>query len=159
MVGPRELFACEVVDLARDSFSESATVGEHDGRVVLVDELQQSRVHRRPDRTGRVAVVIGDVVSGSGHVANRHLYVEVQRGLAGGVDDLHRSGSPVVSVDRSSAQEPGDRGQGPLGGGQSDALRRFVSQLLQAFEGNRQVSPALRTRHRMDLVDDDSPNR
>ena len=66
-----------------------------------------------------------------------------------------------ISVRSDPAEEPGDRLERPLRGGQSDPLHRasggggVVAQGLEPLEAERQVGPALGARDGVDLIDDD----
>ena len=65
-----------------------------------------------------------------------------------------------LAVGPDAAEEPRDRLERPLRGGQADPLHRAgrgarpVAEGLEPFEAEREVGPALRARDRMDLVDD-----
>ena len=47
---PCDLFACEVVQFGTQLLGKAAGVGEHDGRLMGLDQLEDLRIDRRPDR-------------------------------------------------------------------------------------------------------------
>ena len=119
---------------------------------------------RRPDRVPRLLAARG-VVSvanrcacvqrdASAHVLDGDDHLQLHRLAMPGVHDRDRT---FDAVDRA-AQEPGDLLERPLRGGQPDPLRRLFAELLQPLEREREVSPALGRRHRVDLVHDDGPD-
>jgi hypothetical protein len=90
------LLSRKLVQALREALSGSAGVDEDDRRVVFLDEFQQLRVNRGPDRADvgvrlalrRYAVGIGEVGgAGVGHVLNRDDDLEVELLLPPGVDD------------------------------------------------------------------------
>ena len=124
-----ELLAGEVVELGREPLREPARVHEDQGAAVLTDQLEQLRVHVRPDaRTAprrrrrrpraasSVAAHLAQILDG-----DDDLEVELLRGA--GVDDRHGT----RTVDRSPAEETGDLVERTLRRRQPDALRAVAS--------------------------------
>ncbi len=161
VVRTHEVLAGELVQAGGQTLGQPPRVREHDRGTVLADQFEEPRVDRRPDRVPRLLAVRG-VVS----IANRCACVQRDppAHVLDGDDDLklhglampgvHDRDRPFDAVDRA-AQEPGDLLERPLRGGQADPLGRLFAELLQPLEREREVSPALGRRHRVDLVDDD----
>ncbi len=145
MVGAHQLFIGQLVDARGDPLGEAARVDEDDGRAVLADELEQTRIDRGPDAVlaFRAVLILGREAS---HVLDRDLDRHLHRLQAARVDDRH------LAV--RSAEEPADLFERPLRRRESDALRLHLRQLAQSLEAQRQVAAALGGRDRVDLVDD-----
>ncbi len=158
-----KLLAREFVESLGQPFAQPPAVGEHDRAAVAADKVQDPRVDRRPDAgpgiaaRGRPAGLLiqrQDLAHGR-HVVDRDHDLEVERLACADVDDRHRAVRP------DPAEEPGDRVERPLRGGQPDPLHRGrrriragAAQGLEPFEAERQVCPAFRAGDRVDLVDD-----
>ena len=158
VVGAHEVLVGELVELRREPLGEAPSVHEHDRRAVRADQLEQPRVDRRPDRGARRTRPRRVRSPGSssglpdrGHVLDRHDDLELHRLAVPGVDDRDRPRRAVVGV---PAEEARDRLERPLGGRESDALRRLVGERLEPLEREREVRSALRAGERVDLVDD-----
>src|SRR5947209_6865167 len=98
---------------------EAARIDEHDGRAVLSDQLDESRIDRRPDAVLALRAVF--ILSGQpGHVFDRHLD-----------GDLHRLQPPCVH-DRDlavcAAEKTAHLLQRALRGGRADALRLTLAE-------------------------------
>ena len=156
-----ELLARELVEARREAFGEPAGVGEHDRGVVRADELEDARVHVRPDAAGSARVVEpehaarsrpdaaecapGSFMSSTGTITSRS-------------SDLREPASTTVTGRgrrrTEAAEEARDLVERALGGREPDALRRRVGDRLEPFEREHQVRAALGRRERVDLVDD-----
>ena len=160
VVRAHELLARELVEARGEPLRETPGVAEDDRGAVRADQLEDARVHVRPDAVIRLWIVeperAGSGARGGGvrarlvHVVDRDDHLDVE-GLAGtGVDDRDRA-RPVLAV---AAQEAGDLVERPLRGRQADALRRRVGDRLEPLEREHEVGAALGRRERVDLVDD-----
>ena len=89
-------------------------------------------------------------IAGRAHVVDRHDDLDLERLAHAGIDDLH----PARRLADEAAQEPRRLLERALRGGQPDALRRLVGDLLEPLEREREMGAALGGRHRVDLVDD-----
>ena len=167
MVRADQILLGELVQAGGEAFGHAARVHEHDRRTMRADQLEQLRVDRGPDRRRRRRATVRrrpqdvghrarslDDAPELGHVLDRDDDLDLHGLAVAGVDDGHGTGS----LGRLAAQEPRDLLERSLRGGQADALRRRVRQLLEPFERERQVRAAFRGRHRMDLVDDHPTN-
>ena len=129
-------------------------------------ELDEPRVHRRPDRS---ALVRGPALAPAGdarqirHVLDGHLQGHLDGALLAGVDDLHPAlRPPALLVELAAAEQPRDLLQRRLRGGEPDSLQprgtplgeRRRAPRLEPLEGEEQVRAALRRGDRVDLVDD-----
>ncbi len=158
-----ELLPGELVQARREPFGQPAGVHEHDRRAVRPDQLEQLGVDRGPDRRSRRRGArrrrtehqrhplrrLGEVGQ-LGHVLDRDDDLDLHRLAEPRVHDGHRPGA----ARGLAAEEPGDLLERALGRRQADPLRRLVSDLLEAFEREREVRAALGAGHRVDLVDD-----
>ena len=128
---PRELALTELVEAQRQPLREPAVVDEDDRRAMRLDELEQRRVDRRPDRTAR------DLDAGChldtvrkhrhrqrrralqlAHVLDRDDHLEIELLARAGVDER--------DLASGAGDEATDLRQRPLRRGQADALHRFV---------------------------------
>src|SRR5690606_1716696 len=141
--GAAEAVAVEVltvdgkfVEAGGETFGEAAGVGEDEGGAVLLDELEEPGVDRRPDRaahrspavaaagTGEVgrqagaATRLDDLAEGA-HVLDGDDDLDVELLAAAGVDDGDRAWCAGVVA---AAEEAGDLVERALGGRQPDAL-------------------------------------
>ena len=162
VVGPDELLAGQLVEPLGEPLGEAAAVGEDDRAAMAPDELEDPRVDRRPDARPQVAarrraaglLLERQDLAHRRHVVDRDDDLEVERLARPGIDD----GDVAVRAD--AAQEPGDRLERPLRGGQADPLHRTgvvgraVTQRLQALEAEGEVGATLGAGDRVDLVDD-----
>ena len=157
-VGVREL-----VQAQREPLGEPAVVDEDDRRAMLLDEPQDLRVDRRPDRVGaalgrreeRAAVGLGRVLVRDGlpelaHVLDRHHDLQVELLARAGIDECDLA---------PTRNEPADLLERALRRRERDPLHRPLHQLLQALDADRHVRAALRACNRMHLVDDQRLDR
>src|SRR6185503_19427100 len=92
-----QLLARELVHRVRDAFREAPAVDEDEGRAMLADELEQTRVDRRPDARPRVRARCGTAAdlerlgAELRHVVDWDLDTKVELLGVTGIDDLHRS--------------------------------------------------------------------
>ena len=163
VVGSGELLAGELVETGREALGQAAGVDEHDRRTVRPDQLEYLGVDGRPDRRLRRRGPrsggpehrrhplrgLGDPRQVR-HVLDRHDDLDLHRLAEPGVDDRHGT----RAARGLAAEEPRDLLERSLGGGQADALRGLVRELLEAFEREREMRAPLGTRHRVDLVHD-----
>ena len=128
MLGGRELLRVflggKLVEALGEALGAAAGVDEDDRRVVFLDQLQQLRVDRGPDRSlmderlalGRDAVPVGEAgCPGFRHVLDRDDDLQVELLGDPGVDDLALATGPD--------QEPGDPLQRPLRRREPDPLQ------------------------------------
>ena len=132
MVGSGNLLTREFIERSGKPFDDPATVGEHDGRAVRSDQVEDRRIHRRPDRPGGPALVICRV--GCGHVLDRHHDLDVERSIPRCVDDLNRTCRPAIGGGGATAEELADPFERTLGGTEADALWWLCRDLLESFE-------------------------
>jgi hypothetical protein len=145
----------DLVQPGRQPLGQPPRVGEHDGRLVLLDEVDDPRLDVRPDG-GRAAVAVLVEPDRGRHrgsdnvelveVGHRDDDAEIPLLLAGRGDDLDRP---------AAAEEPGHLFDGPDRRRQPDALRRLLEQRVEPFERQGQVGAALAAGDRVHLVDDD----
>ena len=110
---------------------------------VLLHQLEQARVHRRPDASGgparrRPGRDVGSSIDLAelGHVLDRDHDLDLERLAHAGVDDGDRPGpAPGRRVVLEAAEEAGDLLERPLGGRQADALRRALAARRRAARG------------------------
>ncbi len=145
VVGAGDVGARELVEAMGDALGRAAVVHEDERRPVGLDELEQARVERRPDRLARLAVDVGRAAQ-LAHVLDGDDHLEVELLGRAGVDDLDVAVAP--------AEEAGDLLQRPLGRREADPLHVAAGQVLEPLERERQVGAPLAAGHRVDLVDD-----
>jgi len=103
---------------------------------VLLDELEQARVDRRPDRAAhgsggrRAGHRLVDELTEGAHVLDGDHHLDLGRLAHPGVHDRHRPGSAVLVA----TEEAGDLIEGPLGGRQADPLERSPGQRDEALQ-------------------------
>ena len=131
-----DLLLGQLVEPDREPLGEAAAVDEDDRRAVLLDELEDRRVDRGPDRAG-----LGRLA----HVVERHDDLEIEVLARAGVDD------PDRAVAGDEASDLLDRA---LGRGEADPLHRLVEQRVEALEREREVGAALRPGDGVHLVHD-----
>jgi hypothetical protein len=118
---------------------------------VLLDELEDLRVDRGPDRLrGRLAAGaedVGDlgVHARLAHVLERDDDLQVELLGAAGVDELDRA---------PAGDKPADLLERALRRREPDPLEGLAGQALQPLDGDREVGPALRPRDGVHLVED-----
>ena len=156
VVRARDLFLGELVQPQRQPLGEPAVVDEDDRRAVLLDEAQQLRVDRRPDR-GRVALAAGAeqrigvrACARLAHVLDRDDDPQVELLARAGVDDPDRPRS------RDEAADLLDRA---LRRREADALHRLAGQPVEALDRQREVRAALGAGDRVHLVEDQRLDR
>ena len=151
VVGTRDLralrivldaFVGQLVEPQREALGQPAVVDEDDGRPVLLDELQNFRVDRRPDRP---------LLARLAHVLERHDDFQVELLRPACVDELDRP---------PARDEAPDLLHRPLRGRQADPLDRSWGlspghgHAVEALYGHGHVRAPLRARHRVHLVED-----
>ncbi len=129
-------FGMDLVESRGQPLRQPPRVGEHDRRVVRLDQVDQPRLDIGPDG------VVGQI----GHIGHRHLHGQLDRlGRGRG----HDGGSGLTG------QEPGQLLGRPHGCRQADALGGPIGQLVEAFQRQRQVGAAFGGGDGVDLIDDD----
>ena len=152
VVGARDRLLGELVQPQREPLGAAPAVDEDQRRPVLLDQVEQLRIDRRPDRLARRLLaralerVERDVGVGLDHRLHRHVDLQVERLAHAGVDDRARA----LGADEEAA----DLLERVLGGRQADPLHISARRLLQPLERERQVSAALGLRDGVDLVHD-----
>ncbi len=140
----------QVVQAQRDALGRAPVVDEHQRGVVFVDELQQLRVDRRPDRAaGRLAARDGVELErrvGLDHRLDRHVDQQVERLARAGIDDR--------ALARRADEKVSDLGKRALRRRETDALHVAARLLGEPLERDGKVRAPLRLGHCMDLVDD-----
>ena len=140
----------DLVEPRGQALGEAAGVGEHDGRAVLLDEVDDVLLDVRPDRAAAAVVGVGIRVEvsavGCGHVLDGDDDLEVPGLVGGRRDDLDR---------RVAAEEAGHLVEGAHGRGEADALRGLVEERVEPLEADCQVGAALASGDGVHLVDDD----
>ena len=158
VVGAGDLALGELVQAQREPLGEAAVVDEDDRRAVRLDELEQLRVHRRPDRRdGVLGAPVADLALGEQRVGERRGRAELAQILDGNddlkVELLARAG--VDELDRPAAgDEAADLLERPLRGREPDALDRLLDEPLQALDREREVRAALGAGDGVHLVED-----
>jgi len=150
----------ELVQALRQALGQAATVDEDQRRALRLDQLEQARVDRRPDRVGCLgAQAFGQ--DGAARRRRRRLWIVhvFERD-----DDLQVEPFALAHIDErdltvGAAEKAAHFVERALGGGQADALHRVFGDDVKAFQGQRQVGAALGGGYRMDLVDDDPADR
>ena len=158
VVRARNLFLGELVQPHRQPLGQAPVVDEDDRRAVLLDELEDRRVDRRPDRAGVRLVAgvhldavlhhrLGELVRRAelAQVLDRHDDLEIEILARAGVDELDRA---------VAGDEAADLLQRALRRREADPLRRLVEQRVEALEREREVGAALRAGDGVHLVDD-----
>ena len=145
VVGAGDVGLGELVQAMGDPLGRAAAVHEDERRAVLADELEQTRVERRPDRLARLAVDLG-LAAQLAHVLDRDDHLQVERLARAGVDDLDLAVAP--------AEEAGDLLERPLRRREPDPLHGVAGEVLEPLERERQVGAALGRGDGVDLVDD-----
>jgi hypothetical protein len=137
----------DLVEPCGQSLGEATGVGEHDGRAVLLDEVDEPLLHVRPDRLRRTAVVVSTARAPQlGHVLDRH---------------HHRQVPPLGARRRHHAYggRAGEEARHLLhrahGCRQPDPLGRPLQHRIEPLERHRQVGAPLAAGDGVHLVDDD----
>ena len=145
-------FAPDFVEPGGEPFGQTAGIGEHDGGLVLGDQVDDLLFDVRPDGR-RLRARAQFFLAGRGqrrHVLHRDGDREVPRLLGGRGDNLHRG---------VAAQEPGNGIQRLHRGGEADPLGRPRQHRVQPFQRERQVRAAFGPGHGVHLVDDHGVHR
>ena len=151
-------FEVQLVEPGGQPLGQAPGVHEDDGGAVLLDQLQQAGVQRRPDRAAHRAAGCGaadrlvDDLAQRAHVLDRHDDLDVEGLAHPGVDDGDRTRLPRGAV--VAGEEPGDLVERALGGRQPDALDGRVGDGVESLEGEREVGAPLGGGQGVDLVDD-----
>ena len=124
VVGLDQLLARELVEPRREPLGEPAVVAEDQRGAVVADQLEDPRVHVRPDAGPRLAVErragrLLDPGAERAHVLDRDDDLEVELLADAGVDD----GDRARPVGGATAEEARDLVERALRGRQPDALR------------------------------------
>ena len=141
----------DLVQAAGEPLRETAAVAEHDGAAVLLDEVDDPLLDRRPDaaprrRAGRRPAPHGPgLLADRAHVLDRHDDRDLDRLGRGRLHhgDLARA-----------AEEAGDLVDRPHGGRQADPLRRLRQQGVEPLQRDGEVRAALGARDGVHLVED-----
>jgi hypothetical protein len=162
VVGAGDLFAGGFVQAVGEPFRKSTTVDENQGRSVCADGRDQCGVkggpQRRPRFRGDDGSGLQSIRDGGAQVFKRGFDAEIEGATASRVDD--RDGTRNRrSVDGTvrTREEAGDGFKRLLRRGESDALRSRTPdpQHFETFEREEKMGPALRSRERVDFIDDD----
>ncbi len=162
----RDLAFGELVQTESEPLGEAPVVHEHDRRAVLVDQLQDRRVDRRPDRARAVLGTAVHLLPVEGHrLGERGRRAELAK-VVDGNDDLEvelLARARVDELDRAAARdEAPDLLERALGRAQRDALERGVDEPLEPLDRQRKMSTPLRPGDGVHLVEDqrlDPPER
>ena len=175
VVSSNEFLAGQLVELVGKAFGEPARVAEDDRGVVFADQLEDSRMDRRPDAVARLRVVgrcaagrcapgrcAGETARSVGrrqiaqpaHVLHRDADRELEDLARARVDDRHVA-TLACRARPYAAEEARDRRDGSLRGREADPLRRSGRQAFQPLEAEGKVGAALGAGQGMDFVDDD----
>ncbi len=158
-----DLLLGELVQAQREPFRQPPVVDEHDRRPVSLDEAQDLRIDRGPDRARRGADAVRDVAPvddlgladrlGGGqvaHVLERHDDLEVELLGPAGIDQLDRP---------AARDETTDLRERPLCGRKPDALDRLGGQAIEPLDAECEMRAALRSGHCVHLVEDQRLDR
>ena len=120
----------DLVEPGGEPLGEPAAVGEHQGRGVLGDEVDDALLDVRPDRgalllPGRRPAEVAGGLAELGHVGHRHDDLEVPLLGRGRLHDVDRTAAGEVA---------GDLFDGSDGGGQPDSLRRALEVGVEPLE-------------------------
>ena len=159
--GPRRSTR-QLVEPGGQPLGQPAGVDEDERRAVLLDQLEQAGVDRRPDAAARRrrpppgrSPARRCISPRRAHVLDRHDDLDVERLAHAGVDDRDRPRPAAVAA----AEEAGDLVERALGGRQADALRRGppspTTRCSSRSSVSGEVGAALGGGHGVDLVDDD----
>jgi len=164
----RSIFAFDgqLVEPGGQALSQTTGVDEDQRGPMLLDQLEQGRMDRRPDAAadgagcGRAADRPLDDFAERAHVLDRYDDLDLEGLADAGIDDgdRPRAGRRPDGTARSGHKPPqvtGDLVKGTLGRREPDSLRRSIAELFEALERQRQVRAPLGGSEGMDLVDDD----
>ena len=126
----------QLVQAQREPLGEPPVVDEDDRRAVLLDELEDLGVDRRPDRVR---------LAGLAHVLEGNDDSQVELLRAASVDEL--DGPPA----RNEAPDLLHR---PLRRRKPYPLDRLLGEAVEPFDGEREMGAALRPGDRVHLVED-----
>ena len=153
VVGAGDRLLRQLVQPQREPLGAAAVVDEDQRRAVLLDQLQQLRVDRRPDRlAGRLVagalerVELDAGVARLDHRLHGHVDLQVQRLAHAGVDHRARA----LGADEEAA----DLLERVLRGRQADPLHVGPGRLGEPLEREREVRAALGLGDGVDLVHD-----
>jgi hypothetical protein len=161
VVRAHEFLAGQLVQPLGEALGQAPAVGEDDRAVMAADELEDPWVDRRPDARPEVracrrtagSILRREELADRRHVVDRDDHLELERLARAGVDDRD------LAVRSDAAEEPRDRLERPLRGGQPDPLERGARparpKRLETLEAERQMRTALGAGDGVDLVDDD----
>jgi hypothetical protein len=135
----------QLVEAGAEPLGTPAAVGEHDGRPVGPDQVEDALLDRRPDRR-RGGVLPVTAVAGVGHVLDRHLDRHLDHLRGGRRDDLDRG---------RAAEEPRGLGDRPDRRGEPDPLGGSGQQRVEPLERQGEVRPPFAGADGVHLVDDD----
>ncbi len=144
VVRARELLLCGLVEPQREPLGEPAIVDEDDGRAVRLDEFDEGRIDRRPDRA-RLPALFSALAARLAHVVDRDDHLEVELLRHARVDELDRA---------AAGNEPADLLERALGRREADPLRRLRRERLEPLDREREMRAALGARDRVHLVED-----
>jgi hypothetical protein len=149
----------QLVQRRGQPLGETPAVDEDERGAVRPDELEDERVHGRPDAAAAWPlqsppawhpVDLGE----TRHVLHRHLDAEIEGLDHTGVHDGHWPRHPAL--------EPAEKMPGlvqrALGGREPDPLQAAFAERLQPFERQSQMGPPLRADQSMYFVDDHRPD-
>ncbi len=160
-VGGVMLLQPQLVQAGRQTFGHAAGIDEDDRGLMRLDQLQQLRVHGRPDRhpLGRpqpgILTALDDLPQAR-HVVDGDDDLDVE--VLAHARIHHRDGA-WLSRRLEPAEEPGDLLQRTLRGRQPDPLRRAFADRVEPFETQREVRTPFGGGDSMDLIDDDGVDR
>lgn len=137
----------DLVQPVAESLRQAAGVGEHDRRAVGLDEVGDPFLDVWPDGGlfGSLLAVGDQGAAQFAQVLDRDDHGEVEFLAGGRLDDLH------LALGREIARDLVHRTHG---GGEADAAGRLGQQLVEALQGEREVSAALGARDGVHLVQD-----
>ena len=153
----------QLVEPGGEPLGEAAGVDEDQRGAVLLHEVEQARVHGRPDAApdrpggGRAARRLLDHLAELGHVVDRDDDLDVERLADAGVDDRDRPRATPGRAAGSSSKPPRKRAISSSGRWVADRPMRCGGLLaagVEPLEREGQVRAPLGGGQRVDLVDD-----
>ena len=159
VVGARDLFLGQLVQPQREPLGEAAVVDEDDRRAVLLDELEDRRVDRGPDRARRRLVARRPSRRRRSRPAGTARSSVPSSRMSSTGTTTSRSSSLRVPASTSwigaaARDEAADLLERPLRRREADPLRRPLEQRVEPLERQRQVRAALGAGDGVHLVDD-----
>ena len=144
VMGADLLFAETLGEVEGGAFGEAACVDEDQGGPVLRHKLGEAVVHVAPLLAGGDGLKIG----------RRDIDRKFEVALVAGVDD--RAVGLAIDVDTVGAdEEPGGVVERLDGGGEADARRALLADVVEPRKSEREMAAALVADESVDLVDDD----